>query len=70
MEDSITMGCTHLQLGQMFRALLHVHSTQANANGTGRDNADTMSIFPQLYRCVDDERENRQQRLMCLFIDN
>jgi hypothetical protein len=54
----------------MLGALLHVHTTQANANGTGRNNADAMAIFPQLHRRVDDEGENGQQRLMCLFIDN
>jgi hypothetical protein len=49
---------THLNLSKVLWPFCHVHPLQPNANGPRRDNDDSMAISPQLYGCLDDERED------------
>ena len=61
---------TYLERGEVLGTFLHIHPPQANTNGTGRDNNDLVAILPELDCSRNDHGEDRQQRLMGLFVHN
>lgn len=60
----------YLQLSKMLRLVVNIHATKTNANGTRRDNDNPVSRLLKLDSSVDNECQDRQKRLMCLFIHN
>ena len=61
---------TYLQLGQVLWPLLDVHPPQADADGAGRDDDDLVAILSQLHGRLDDGRQDGEERLMALFVDD
>ena len=60
----------YLNGSQSFWSFVYVHASQANSNGSGGHNDNPMSIAPEMTRRFDDERESRQERLVCVLIAN
>ena len=54
----------------MLWPFVYVHPSQANSNSSRGDNNNFMPIFVKLDSSLDDERQNREQRLMGLLVDN
>jgi hypothetical protein len=61
---------SYLQLGKMLGPLLYVHPPQADANGARRDDDDLVAILPQLHGRLNYRRQDGEEGLMALFVDN
>lgn len=61
---------SYLYARYIFWSLLDIHSPQPHADGTGRDQDDTVAITMEFGSCFDYECKNRKDRLMSMFIDN
>ncbi len=64
------LGSSYLKLGEMLGTAINVHAPQTNANGAGRDNDDSMAFLAKLDGGIDDQGQDRQERLMSLFVHN
>ena len=69
-EAALADGCEGLQLRQVLGPLLDVHPAQADADSAGRDDDDFVAILSQLDGRLDDGRQDGEQRLMALFVDD
>jgi hypothetical protein len=67
---AVSSSKTHLQLSEMLWSFLDVHASETNADGPRGNDDYLVSILSQLHCRVDDESENRQQRLMCHFVND
>lgn len=54
----------------MLGTAINVHASQTNANGTGRDDDDSVAFLAKLDSGIDNQGQDRQERLMSLFVDN
>lgn len=54
----------------MFWSLVDIHPAQANTNGSGGDDDDSVACLLKLDRGVHDQGQDGQQGLMRLFIDD
>jgi hypothetical protein len=54
----------------MFRSFGQIHSPEPDSNGAGRDNDHSMAIVAELDRSLNNEGENRENRLVSVLIDN
>lgn len=60
----------YLQLREVLRPLLGVHAAQADADGAGGDDDDLVAILAQPHGGLDDEGEDREERLVALLVDD
>jgi hypothetical protein len=65
----LSNGRERLYLGEVFWSSGQVHAPQSYANGARGYDDDAMAVGTQLACCFDDECEDREERLMCLFVD-
>lgn len=61
---------THLDVRQMLWLLEHIHAAQANANGAGGDDDHLVPVIVQLDGRLDDERQDGEERLARLLVDD
>ena len=61
---------TNLQLRQVLWPPVDVHPAQADANGARRDDDDLVAILPQLHRRFHYRRQDGEEGLVGLFVDD
>lgn len=49
---------------------VHFHAEQADSDGPGRNDDDSVAILLQLYGRLNNESEDRKQRLSGIFVDD
>lgn len=69
-QPTLADGSERLQFRQVLGPLVHVHPPQPDADGSGRDDDDLVPVFPQPHRRLDDGREDGEERLMGLLVDD
>lgn len=69
-ETALTDGSQSLELSKMLGALVNIHAAKTNTDGSGGDDDNSVALLAELDCSVDNQSQNRQERLMCLFIDN
>ena len=69
-KPTLSNGSEGLHLWKVFRPPVEVHSAEAHANGAGGDEDHAVSILVEFDRGLNNHAENRENRLVRLFIDN
>lgn len=68
-QAALADGSEGLELGKMFRPLVLLHAPQADANGAGRDNDDSVAIFLEFVGSLDYEGQVGEEGLVSLLIN-
>ena len=69
-ETALADGSQSLELSKMLGALVNIHAAKTNTDGSGGDDDNSVALLAELDSSVDNKSQNRQERLVCLFIDN
>lgn len=69
-ETALADGSQSLELSKMLGALVNIHAAETNTDGSGGDDDNSVALLAELDSSVDNKSQNRQKRLVCLFIDN
>lgn len=68
-QAALADGSEGLELGNMFWPLVLLHAPQADANGAGRDNDDSVAIFLEFVGSLDYEGQVGEEGLVSLLIN-
>lgn len=67
-QAALADGSKGLELGNMFWPLVPLHAPHADADGPGRDNDDSVAIFPEFVGSLNYEGQVGEEGLVSLLI--